>query len=342
MALRRQWTAAPVVALGVYLMAVSAPAQTPFVDDAGRSVQLPPRVTRVFAAGAPAEVLLYTLVPEMLVGRNRLPDGAALEFFPPAYRTPVQIKQLPDRDDPAADAELVALKADVFIDYGSVHADYVANVDAVQRRTRIPALILDGSLARIPSTYRRLGAALGQGARGERLAVEAERIFARHRGALASGGKPLRVYLACSSDGVIPCLADESAGEQIALLGGLNVAGDTASAPKRPRTIEEIRGMAPDVVVVTAAGAASRLRADPQWQTVGAVAHGRVYQLPDLPYGWGARPPSVNRLAGLIWLAYVLPERAFDDAFYADIRSMFSTYYHLELTDAQLKRLIAR
>ncbi len=40
--------------------------QTPFVDDAKRSRVLPPRVTRVLAAGGPAEVLLYTLVPEML------------------------------------------------------------------------------------------------------------------------------------------------------------------------------------------------------------------------------------------------------------------------------------
>ena len=46
-------------------------AQTAFVDDASRRVALPQRVNRVFAAGAPAEVLLYTLTPEMLVGRNR-------------------------------------------------------------------------------------------------------------------------------------------------------------------------------------------------------------------------------------------------------------------------------
>ena len=44
------------------------------------------------AAGAPAEVMLYTLVPDLLVGRNRVPSGDALEFFPPAYRTPMLIR----------------------------------------------------------------------------------------------------------------------------------------------------------------------------------------------------------------------------------------------------------
>ena len=51
------WYAAPVCAAEL-------------VDDAQRRVELPDAPSRVFAAGAPAEVLLYTLVPEMLVGRN--------------------------------------------------------------------------------------------------------------------------------------------------------------------------------------------------------------------------------------------------------------------------------
>ena len=157
------------IACGVMAIVSSATAvmQTRFVDDARRDVQLPSRVSRVFAAGAPAEVLLYTLVPEMLVGRNRVPEGDAVEFFPPAYRTPVFIKQLPEVDNPSADAELLALKPDVYVDYGTVHEDYIASLNAVQQRTRVPGIILDGALTRIPETYRRLGAALGVAARGE-------------------------------------------------------------------------------------------------------------------------------------------------------------------------------
>ena len=99
------------IACGVIALVSSATAvmQTRFVDEARREVQLPSRISRVFAAGAPAEVLLYTLVPEMLVGRNRVPEGDAVEFFPPVYRTPVFIKQLPEVDNPSADAELLAL-----------------------------------------------------------------------------------------------------------------------------------------------------------------------------------------------------------------------------------------
>ncbi len=117
--------------------ATTALAQSVFVDDAQRTVTLPASVGRPFAAGAPAEVLLYTIAPEKLVGRNRIPEGDAVEFFPPAFRNPVFIRQLPEVDNPAADAELVALKPDLYVDYGTVHADYIAAVEAVQKRTGV-------------------------------------------------------------------------------------------------------------------------------------------------------------------------------------------------------------
>jgi iron complex transport system substrate-binding protein len=333
----RTWLSAAAV-LAVLASAVTL-AQPRFVDDAKREVQLPPRVGRVFAAGAPAEVLLYTLVPDMLVGRNRVPEGDAIEFFPPQYRHPVFIKQLPEVDNPAADAELLALKPDVYVDYGTVQEDYITAVEAVQRRTRVPGIILDGALARIPDTYRRLGAALGVPDRGARLASAADRLLTKYRGALAGPSSP-RVYLACSADGFVPCLEDDSAGEQLRWLGGINVAGTRATSPRRSLTIDEIKAFSPQVVVVAAgAAAAARLRTNAAWQSIDAVKAGRVYAYPALPYNWAPRPPSVNRLPGIVWLAYAIRGRAFDPEFDTDIRAFFKDYYHLELTEPQVRKL---
>jgi len=38
-----------------------------FVDDAGRKVEIPDRVQRVYAAGPPASVLVFALAPDKLV-----------------------------------------------------------------------------------------------------------------------------------------------------------------------------------------------------------------------------------------------------------------------------------
>src|SRR5215467_13934132 len=168
---------------GLTVSAAPVLAQTRVTDDAKRTVSLPAHVSRVFAAGAPAEVLLYTLVPDMLVGRNHMPPAAALEFMPPTLRSPKPIKNLPDRDDPRYDDELLALKPDVYVDYGTVDDDYVAALEAISGRTKVPALILDGRLTNIPVAYRKLGAALGVPDRGERAAAEAQRILDKYRGA---------------------------------------------------------------------------------------------------------------------------------------------------------------
>jgi iron complex transport system substrate-binding protein len=324
----------------VFVCLPAVPAmQVPFVDDAGRSVTLPAAVRRVFAAGGPAEVMLYTLVPDFLVGRNRVPSADALEFYPPRYRQPVLITQLPEVDNPEADADVIALKPDVYIDYGTVEEDYIASVEAVQRRTRVPGIILNGELARIPAMYRRLGAALGVKERGERLAGVAERLLDKYRGALASGGAAARVYIACSNDGQVPCFEDESSGEVLKWLGGVNVAGTRVTSPRRALTIAEIAALAPDVIVVNQSASAFRKNAD--WRRVKAAAEGRVYQWPSLPNGWGSRPPSVNRLPGVAWLAYVARAKRFDAELETDVRLLFRELYHLELTEEQLQKLLA-
>src|SRR5262245_4584236 len=41
------------------------------MDSAGRSVPVPPRVARIFPAGPPAAILLYTLAPDLLLGWPR-------------------------------------------------------------------------------------------------------------------------------------------------------------------------------------------------------------------------------------------------------------------------------
>ncbi|MEQ1582189.1 MAG: ABC transporter substrate-binding protein [Steroidobacteraceae bacterium] len=317
-------------------------AQQAFVDDAGRTVTLPAKVSRVFAAGAPADVLLYTLVPEMLVGRNQTPSAAAMEFIPPRFRTPVAIASLPNADDDKADSELLALKPDVYIDYGDVAPDYVASLTNVQQRTGIPSIILDGRLEKIPETYRKLGAALGVKSRGDLLAAHAERILAKYAGLLAkpgSGPRP-RVYLACNADGTSPCLEGEGSAEIARLLGALDVAGALVDKPAQRPTIETIAAWNPDVIVAVNPAALARMRTDPAWQAVPAVTKNRIAVAPTLPFNWGPRPPSVNRLLGLMWLAHVLPGRSFDAGFYGEVRAFFAEFYQIALTDEQTKRLL--
>jgi iron complex transport system substrate-binding protein len=130
-------------------------------------------------------------------------------------------------------------------------------------------------------------------------------------------------------------------GEAAELLGAVNTAGTTATAPKRPFTVQEVRLSKPDAIVAASQLSADIMRNDPEWHEVDAVAGGRVYFPPDQPFSWGPRPPSVNRLLGVIWMAYVLRAKPFDDEFFADVTSAYEAFYHVSPTKEQIEKLVA-
>ena len=62
---------------------------------------------------------------------------------------------------------------------------------------------------------------------------------------------------------------------------------------------------------------------------------------PKYPFGWFDRPPGVNRLIGIYWLASVLyPEANVD--INEETEKFYSSFYHLELNQNQVDSLLGR
>lgn len=311
-------------------------------DDAGRSATLQAPIERVFAAGFPAEILVYTLAPERLVGRNHPPSAAAREFVPEQLRDPIVIHTLPARDSAAQDAEFLQSKPQLFLDYGELDEDYLAAVTAVSTRTGVPALTFDARLERVPQVYRTLGKLLGVADRGELLARESERLLERYAGPAArTAGKPGSVYFECSDDRQMPCLSNEIAGEVIAMAGGRNVADTIPAAGERPLSIAEVAAADPDVIVAANATISGRILNSDDWRQVRAVREGKVFTLPAQPFSWSNRPPSVNRLPSLLWAWYVVRQQAFDERFFEDLTSFYQNFYHVRPSRDALRSLVS-
>ena len=64
---------------------VWADAVRSFTDSAGRTVQVPEDVDRIYAAGHPASIILYTLAPETLLGWSRRLPAKAADYMPERY-----------------------------------------------------------------------------------------------------------------------------------------------------------------------------------------------------------------------------------------------------------------
>src|SRR5215813_13082843 len=78
----------------------AARAQT-VTDGAGRAVPVPAKVERVFIAGPPAAIFLYTLAPELLLGWTRPIRPEEAEFLLPEIAARPALGRLTGRGNTA-------------------------------------------------------------------------------------------------------------------------------------------------------------------------------------------------------------------------------------------------
>jgi iron complex transport system substrate-binding protein len=74
---------------------------------------------------------------------------------------------------------------------------------------------------------------------------------------------------------------------------------------------------------------------------VKAVAEKRVFLAPTAPFGWIDRPPSLNRLIGLAWLANIFHGAKSPFDIVKDTRAFYKLFYHVDVSDTDLGTLIA-
>ncbi|ACJ01082.1 iron ABC transporter substrate-binding protein [Rhodospirillum centenum] len=330
------------VGIGPAAGTASAAGTRSFQDDTGRTVPVPDRVERVFGAGGPAAILLYTLAPERMLGWPRENAGEVKAFLAEPYAALPATGQLTGRAATASPEAVVALAPDLILDSGSTGATYADLAERVQRQTGIPYVVLTGDFAATPATYRRLGALLGLEARAGDLAAWAEGMIAEIDRRLASlpPERRVRVYYGRGPDGLETGLAGSINTEVLERVGAVNVAVSAGAGGLAQVSLEQVLAWAPDAIVTTDAAFYDLARHDPRWAGLRAVREGRVHLAPRLPFPWVDFPPGVNRLIGARWLVSVLYPDLFPEDIRPVVRDFFERFYHRSLSDAELAGLL--
>lgn len=312
-------------------------------DSAGRRVEVPDRIERVFPAGPPAMVFLYVLAPERLIGWTRGFRDDEADYVAAPYRDLPVVGRLAGRGGTANLEALLAARPDLVFDYGSLAPTYTSLAERVQAQTGLPFLLIDGRFDAIPSALRLFGGILGVGDRAERLAIYAETALAEVDAILAQvpPGKRPRVYLARGPEGLETGVRGSINTEIVERAGGVNVAEVPGQRGIVTVSMEQVLTWNPEVIVTWDKRFYDRVWNDPLWQGVDAVRNRRVYLSPSAPFGWIDRPPSINRLLGLRWLASVLYPDRFEGDLRAIARDFYSSFYHVELDDERLDALLA-
>lgn len=327
--------------LGATVLAPRLARSASVKDATGRLIETPDKVTRVFPAGPPAAIMLYTLAPDLMLGWTRAPSPAEREFLTPEAAAKPELGRITGRGNTANLEAVLAHKPDLIVDLGSTSQTFVSLAERVREQTGIPYALLDGRFEATADSYRTLGKLIGREKEAEALARYAEETFAnvQERVGKIPRDKRLRVYYARGPRGLETGLGGSINVETLEMLA-VNVAGEIKGGMANV-SIEQILVWNPDVIVTIEPDFAANIASNQAWGAIKAVKEGRVHLSPRLPFGWIDFPPSVNRLIGLRWLGKTLYPDLFPEDLNALTRDFYERFYHVALTDAQLARVLA-
>jgi iron complex transport system substrate-binding protein len=315
-----------------------------FVDSTERYVAVPDRIGRVMAADQSAAVLIYVLAPEKLVGWSRPLSRDQRALMPAKLaRLPV-VGQLTGPNPMMAPDSVARLRPDVIVETGVASPEAAALADAIQQRTGVPYIILDGSIQHTPYNLEVVGQMLGVGERGQDLAHYTRTAIDNLRGRLLiteSTSRPL-VYYGRGPDGLETGLARSQAMATIDQAGVINVAAPLGSGQLTRVTREQIFAWDPAIIIAQQPSFYTMLQRDRAWRGLAAVAKKRVYLAPADPFGWIDDPPGVNRVIGLPWLTALFYPDVYQEDLRANVREFYDKFYGVKLSDKQLEALVRR
>ena len=313
------------------------------LDSAGRRIEVPAKIERVFVAGGPASVFMYTLAPEKLLGWTSPLTAEERAYIPAPYAGLPTLGRLTGRGNTANVESVLASRPDVIVDYGTINPTYISLAERVQKQTGVPYLLFDGGFSQIARVYVTAGDALGIGERSRELAHYTEQLLSdidKRLAGLPLGKRP-SVYFARGPRGLQTALKGSINVESIERIGARNVAAEhMGSGGLVAISPEQVLLWDPEVVVAIEPAFVSAAGTDDVWKGVKAVRTGRLYIAPDDPFGWIDSPPSVNRLIGLRWLGRVLYPKLFSEDLRAETRRFYSLFYHRTPDDRQLDTLL--
>lgn len=264
----------------------------------------PASVQRVFAAGAPAGVLVAALAPEKLLGWPMQLSASARQLLGPVPAALPYLGRLSGRGSTVSVETLLKLQPDLILDAGTADATYVSGARRVSEQTNLPTVLVQGRLDEHAAQLREVGQLLGVRERAEKLAVYADAVLAlaaQVRASVHLAQRP-RVYYGRSADGLETGLDGSINLEVLEFAAGRNVAAAAGKGSLTRVSLEQILAWNPEVIVTQEPEFARHVRSDPLWRSLPAVQNGRVHCAPVLPFGWLDGPPGINRLIGVYWL----------------------------------------
>ena len=314
-----------------------------FTDDAGRDVEIPEEITRIVPSGPLAQIVLFALCPEMLVGLANKWTPEAEGIIPTEYQELPYLGQLYGSADLNVES-LAAAAPQMIIDIGESGKTVAEDMDTLQAQTSIPGIHIDAALETMPEVYRKLGSILGKEAEAEALAQFCEKILTQTQNVMEQVDDDRATVLYCLGEDGLNVLAKGSYHAEL-----LDMLADNAAILEDPSPkgtgnavdMEQIALWDPEFIMFAPGSVYADADKDATWSGLRAISSGNYVEIPYGPHNWMGMPPGVQRYLGLIWLPAVLYPDSCDYSVREEVAEFYELFYHCTLTEAQYEALTA-
>ncbi len=313
-----------------------------FTDSCGREVTVPADIQKVAVSGPLAQMAVFAIAPDKMVGVANAWDESAKAYFDAKYLELPLLGQLYGGKGELNLETLLAAEPDVVIDVGEPKDSMAEDLDALQEQTGIPFVHIDAYLASMDDTYAMLGDLLAMPNEAQGLADYCRYAYDKVK-AIADSVEKVDLLYVTGEEGLNVIARGSYHAEVIDMLCNNLAVVDEPSSKGTGNEVdmEQILNWNPDAVIFAPGSIYSTVADNENWQTIPAIRDGRYYEVPMGPYNWMGFPPSVQRILGMQWMAKVLYPDAADYDMYETTQTYFQLFYHCDLTAEQYAALTA-
>ena len=321
-----------------------------FTDGIGRTVTIPTpeNLERIYADSTNSDALLYILAPDLMTAS---PTGFTEEDLPyvmegmvglPSYGTMSGSNGVLDYEAiKAADVQLIVTTVQ-----GNEPTDSdIQSADDLQEQLGIPVISFSTQLESLDETFTLLGQALGHEEEAAVIVEYFDAIVEKVTSVVAEIPEEERMtlYYAEGKDGLATEPGNSNRSIVFNMCGLENVATVEAleGFGQSAVSMEAILSWNPEVIIVQGGtGAYELITTSEDWASVTAVQEGRVYEMPNKPFGWADRPPGANRYIGLLWLENLLYPEEMNMDFTEAVIDYYKVIYHTDITAEDVDALL--
>ncbi len=329
----------------------AAETQRTFTDALGRSHSLPENITQVYTTSPMGTIYVYTLAPDTLVGLNSHPTkGERRYLLPETLKLPV-LGGWFGKNGTGNVETLMAAHPQVIIsvsDRTDTNRDFA---DKLQKQTGIPVLVLDNSLEHSADAYAMLGEILGRQEQAALLAQYCTKTFENIRSLVSAipENERVRFYYAEGIKGLETDHILSWHTESFRIAGGRNVclSGEDSGFGRARISMEQVLLWQPEYMFIGRDKGEDTDRPpawlnNPQWHSIPAYKNDRIYVIPDAPFNWMDRPPSVNRIIGIRWAFWSMYPNRVNFDMIEETRTFFKLFYHYDMGEDEARTLLHR